>query len=236
MSKSRLALYDQAGPSSDAYVLEHLGLVKRVAMHLHTRVPRFIEMDDLLQAGMLGLIQASRAFDPAKGFPFEGFAYVRVKGAMFDEIRKLSYLPRSAVATGKSHAQSTDELSSRLGRAPSHSELAAFMNKDVESLHKERAESVRFQTTSIETLPDSVENIAADDSMRPDVLVENAQFMEALEEAINGLPQREKLIISLYYVEELNLAEIGSVVDVSESRVSQILSATAKVLRKTLQL
>ena len=237
MSKARIALYDQVGPGSgsEAYVLQHLGLVKRVALHLQARTPKFIELDDLLQAGMLGLVQASRSFDPGKGFPFEGFAYVRVKGAMFDEIRRLSYLPRSAVAVGKAHAQSTNELSSQIGRSPSHAELASFMNKDVESLHKERAESVRFQTTSIETLPESVENIAADDSMRPDVLVENAQFMEALQAAIDRLPEREKLIISLYYVDEMNLSEIGSIVGVSESRVSQILSATAKALRKTLQ-
>lgn len=237
MSKARLSLYDQGGPgsASEAYVLAHLGLVKRVALHLQARVPKFIELDDLLQAGMLGLIQASRSFDSAKGVSFEGFAYARVKGAMFDEIRRVSYLPRSAVAIGKKHAQSTDELSSKMGRLPSNSELASFMNKDMETLHKERAESIRFQTTSIETLSVAVESIAADDSTRPDVLVENAQFMEALQAAIDRLPEREKLIISLYYVDEMNLREIGSIVGVSESRVSQILSETAKELRKTLQ-
>ena len=235
MTNYRLALYHEARTDSEAYVLEHLGLVKRVALHLQARVPRFIELDDLMQAGMLGLIQASRSYDAGKGVNFENFAYPRVKGAMFDEIRRVSYLPRSAVSVNKAHAQSANELSTRIGRKPTQAELAAYMNKDVESLHKERAEAVRFETTSIETLTEPMENIPDADSSRPDVLVENAQFMEALEAAIECLPEREKLIISLYYVEEMNLREIGAIVGVSESRVSQILSATAKSLRKSLQ-
>ncbi len=109
------------------------------------------------------------------------------------------------------------------------------MNKDIESLQKERAEAVRFETTSIETLSEMTDNIPDGDWSRPDVLVENAQFMQALQAAIDRLPEREKTIISLYYVEEMNLREIGEIVGVSESRVSQILSATAKSLRKTLQ-
>ncbi len=235
MSKSRLSMYKETGPDTDSYVINHLSMVKRVALHLHARTPRFIEMDDLLQAGMLGLVQASRSFDPNKGFPFEGFAYSRVKGAMFDEIRRLSYLPRSAVAVNKVHSLSVQELSAELGRLPTQAELAEFMNKDIEELQRERGESVRFETTSIETLPDSIENIAAHDNMRPDVQVEESQFMEALQTAIAQLPEREKLIISLYYVDEMNLKEIGNIVGVSESRVSQILSATAKNLRKSLQ-
>lgn len=235
MSKARIALYEQAGADAEAYVLQHLSLVKRVALHLQTRIPKFIEMDDLLQAGMVGLIQASRAYDLSKGFTFEGYAYARVKGAMFDEIRRLSYLPRSAVATNKAHSQSTQDLSTQMGRRPSQGELASYMNKDIQGLQKERAESVRFETTSIETLPEPVENIAADDSVRPDVIVEEEQFSAALASAIERLPEREKLIISLYYVDEMNLKEIGNIVGVSESRVSQILSSSAKTLRKFLQ-
>ena len=235
MTNPRLALYNQARTDSDAYVLEHLGLVKKGALHLQARVPRFIEFDDLMQAGMLGLIQASRSYDAAKGINFENFAYSRVKGAMFDEIRRVSYLPRSAVSVNKAHDLSVNEFASKMGRRPTQAELAAFMNKDVESLQKERAEAVRFETTSIETLTETMDNIPDGDWSRPDVLVENAQFMQALQVAIDCLPDREKTIISLYYVEEMNLREIGEIVGVSESRVSQILSATAKSLRKTLQ-
>ncbi len=235
MSKTRIALYEQARPDSETNVLQHLSLVKRVALHLQARIPKFMEMDDLLQAGMVGLIQASRSFDLSKGFTFEAYAYVRVKGAMFDEIRRMSYLPRSAVATNKAHSRSTNDLSKQMGRLPSQTELAAYMNKDIRGLQKERAESVRFETTSIETLTEPVENIAGDDSVRPDVIVEKEQFSAALASAIERLPEREKLIISLYYEREMNLKEIGKIVGVSESRVSQILSSTAIILRKFLQ-
>ena len=109
------------------------------------------------------------------------------------------------------------------------------MGMDTEDLQKERGDALRFETESIEDMAEEVGNIAGDEGMRPDLIAENTQFMQALEQAIENLPEREKLIIALYYVEELNLKEIGEVVGVSESRVSQILSATAKQLRKTLQ-
>ena len=110
-----MQVYDQARADDDARIVEHLGLVKRVALHLQSRVPRFIELDDLMQAGMIGLIEAARSYDPDKGVNFENFAYVRVKGAMFDEVRKISYLPRSAVAINKAHAQSESELAAKIG-------------------------------------------------------------------------------------------------------------------------
>lgn len=235
MSPTARALYEQTRDHDDRLVVRHLGLVKRVALHLQARVPRFIELDDLMQAGMIGLLEAAKSFDPAKGSNFESFAYIRVRGAMFDEVRRMSYMPRSAVAIGKSHAQSEQDLTALLGRAPTQTELARHMDKDAESLQRERARAIHFDTTSIETLPEPVENISADDDMRPDVVVENADFMEALTAAIERLPEREKLVICLYYIEELNLREIGAVIGVSESRVSQILTATARSLRTTLQ-
>lgn len=235
MSPTPRALYQQTGDQGDGRIVEHLGLVKRVALHLQARVPRFVELDDLMQAGMVGLVEAAKSYDAAKGSSFESYAYIRVRGAMFDEVRRMSYMPRSAVAIGKSHAQSERDLVASLGRAPTQSELARYMEKDADSLQQERARAIHFETTSIETLDEPVENISAEDDMRPDVVVENAEFMEALAQAIERLPEREKLVVSLYYVEELNLREIGAVIGVSESRVSQILSATARSLRATLQ-
>lgn len=235
MPRPRLDLYEEAQPDHEARVLEHLGLVKRIALHLKVRVPQYIEVDELVQAGMIGLMEAARSYDPAKGVTFENFAHIRVRGAMIDEVRRMSYLPRSAVATNKTLSRSVHELSTRIGRQPTQAEIAEHLGKDMDSLQKERWEATLFETTSMETLEQFVENLPDDDDARPDIAVENAQFMEALAEAIERLPEREKLIIQLYYVEELNLKEIGKVVGVSESRVSQILSATAKSLRKTLQ-
>ena len=92
---SPVALYQQCQPKGDELVLAHLGLVKRVAIHLKARVPAFMELDELIQVGMLGLLEASKAYDPAKGVEFENFAHSRVRGAMLDEVRRLSFLPRS---------------------------------------------------------------------------------------------------------------------------------------------
>ena len=229
------ALYEQTRDDDNALVVGNLGLVKRVALHLHARVPRFVEVDDLIQAGMLGLIDAARSFDAAKGSNFEAFAYLRVRGAMFDEIRRLSYQPRSAVALNRAHSDSANELSAQLGRNPTQVELAEFMHKDAESLQQERSRAIRFDTSSIDAQPELVENLSADDSSRPDVQVEAAQFMEAVQDAITKLPERDQLVIQLYYVEEMTLREIGAVIGVGESRVSQILSASAKLLRKSLK-
>jgi len=235
MARPRLDLYEEAQPDHEARVLEHLGLVKRIALHLKVRVPSYVEVDELVQAGMLGLMEAAKSYDPSKGVSFENFAHIRVRGAMIDEVRRMSYLPRSAVATNKTLAKSVHELSTKIGRQPTQAEIAEHLGMDLDSLQKERWEATIFETTSMETMEQLVENLADDDASRPDVAVEQSQFMEALVAAIDQLPERERLIIQLYYVEELNLKEIGKIVGVSESRVSQILSGTAKSLRKILQ-
>jgi RNA polymerase sigma factor for flagellar operon FliA len=95
--------------AEEALVMAHLGLVKRVAMHLKVRIPPFMELDELIQLGMIGLLEAARAYDPTKGIEFENFAHTRVRGAMLDEVRRLSFLPRSAVAFNKSHGKATDD-------------------------------------------------------------------------------------------------------------------------------
>ncbi len=221
--------------SSEALVMAHLGMVKRVALHLKVRIPPFMELDELIQVGMIGLLEAARAFDPTKGIEFEGFAHSRVRGAILDEVRRLSFLPRSAVAFNKSHSKATDALASELGRIPTEAELAEHVGKDLDAFQKERGQARRFETYSMEVMTDEVMNIADDSSQQPEVIVEHAQFMGALTDAIGELAERDQLLMNLYYVEELNLKEIGEVLGVTESRVSQLLSAVVKKLRGTLQ-
>lgn len=235
MKSSGIHLYAQASENSNSLVLANLTLVKRVALHLKVRLPPFVEFDDLLQAGMLGLIEASRSFKSEKGTPFDGFARLRIKGAMIDHVRRLSYLPRSAVATRKTHSGATKALSGELGRAPTQQELADFMEMDINELQKERREASQFETESLEDYAEAVENLPDSEDAIPDVALEKAQFSEELVKAIEALPEREKLILSLYYKDELTLKEIGEIVGVGESRVSQILTKTAQSLRQTLQ-
>ena len=231
---SPMKMYSQARPQGEELVLAHLGLVKRVALHLKARVPAYMELDELIQVGMMGLLEASRVFDASKGVDFENFAHSRVRGAMLDEVRRLSFLPRSAVAFNKSHNETLHALSSELGRAPTQAEIAEYMGKDLEDFQKERGKARRFETYSLEVVTEEVMSIADDASHQPDVMVEEAEFMEAVTDAIAELPEREQLVMQLYYVEELNLKEIGEVLGVTESRVSQLLSAVVKKLRVSL--
>ena len=229
-------LYEDAHDNSEALVLAHLGLVKRVALHLKVRIPPFMELDELIQVGMIGLLEAARAFNPTKGIEFESFALSRVRGAILDEVRQLSYLPRSAVAFNKSENQATNALASELGRAPTQAELADHMGDDLELFQKRRGNAKRFETLSMEVMTDEVMGIADERTRQPDAIVEHEQFMGAVTDAIAELPERDQLLMSLYYVEELNLKEIGEILGVTESRISQLLTAVVKKLRTTLKI
>jgi RNA polymerase sigma factor FliA len=232
---SPIEMYGSCKPKGEELVMAHLGLVKRVALHLKARIPAFMELDELIQVGMIGLLEASRAFDPVKGIEFENFAHSRVRGAMLDEVRRLSFLPRSAVAFNKEHNTTVHALAAELGRTPTQAEIAEYMGKDLEEFHKERGKAKRFETYSMEVVTEEVMTIADDSSQQPEVIVEEAQFMDAVTDAIAQLPEREQLVMQLYYVEEFNLKEIGETLGVSESRVSQILSSVVKKLRGTLK-
>ncbi|WP_233204875.1 RNA polymerase sigma factor FliA [Limnohabitans sp. 15K] len=233
---SNVSLYEEVGNQHESMILAHMPMVKRVAVHLKARLPPFMELDELVQVGMVGLIEAARSFDPTKGFEFEHFALSRVRGAILDEVRRQSHLPRSAVAFNKNENEAKHVLAAELGRAPTQAELALFMGKEIEEFHKERGQAKRFETFSMEVVNDEVMSMPGDSSMQPEVMVEEAEFMEAVVQAIDELPERERLVMSLYYVEELNLKEIGEVLGVSESRVSQILSTVVKKLRQNLQI
>jgi len=227
-------LYDEVHDASEALVMAHLGMVKRVALHLKVRIPPFMELDELMQVGMIGLLEAARAFDPTKGIEFESFALSRVRGAILDEVRQLSYLPRSAVAFNKSENEAINFLASELGRTPTQSELAEHMGDDLEEFQKKRGNAKRFETLSMEVINDEVLGIADERSRQPDAIVEHEDFMRAVTDSIAELPERDQLLMSLYYVEELNLKEIGDVLGVTESRVSQLLTGIVKKLRLSL--
>jgi len=211
--------------SLDELVVKHADLVKRIAYHLVSRMPPRIEVDDLIQAGMIGLLSAAQNFSPSKGANFETYAGIRIRGAMLDEARKANWTPRSTVRNAKEVAQATREVEARTGRDARAAEVAEHLGIELDEYYRivENAASGRLlsfdQLVSdperVSLLPESSEEV-------PDHVLEGDQFREALAKAVGGLPEREQLVLSLYYDEELNLREIGEVLEVSESRVCQI--------------
>jgi RNA polymerase sigma factor for flagellar operon FliA len=231
MSDARVYEEIQNADRPKASLVDYLGLVKRVALHLKGRLPNFMELDELIQVGMIGLIEADKSFDASKGVDFEVFAKNRIRGAILDQVRKISYLPRSAIVSIRDHNEASAALTGELGRAPSQAELADFMGKDADTFQKERTHAHRFQTVSLETqLPESVD-LPTGHSNEPEQELVEEQFMDALAASIGKLPERDRTVVSLYYVEEMNLKEIGAVLEISESRVSQILTACVNKLR-----
>lgn len=226
--------YQQPEKDIESMVLSHLALVKRVALHLRPRLVSFMDLEELIQVGTIGLIEAAKSYDLAKGVPFEHFAHSRVRGAIIDEVRRMSNLPRSAVAINKQHAEETRTLSATLGREPSQAEVAASMGKEIEDFQEERRRAAQFHTVYLEDVAEQALSVPDASSSQPEAQAEESEFMQALVAAIEALPERDRLVMALYYQEELNLKEIGMALNVTESRVSQILSANIKKLRKTL--
>jgi len=209
-------------------IAAHLPLVKRIALHLLARLPSSVELDDLQQAGLLGLLSAVRSYSPDQGASFETYAGIRIKGAMLDELRKLSWAPRSVHEKARRMAQAVREVEARNNGQASDSEIADEMGVTLDEYHSMLAETASCQLLFIEDagVDDDQE---VDDN--PASTLEDDRFREALTQVIEHLPERERLVMALYYQEELNLKEVGLVLEVSESRVSQIHSQALTRIR-----
>ena len=219
----------------DNAVLNNLALVKRIALHLKARVPDIIELDDMIQVGTIGLMEAVKSFRPDEGVEFDFFAKTRIKGSILDEVRRLSSLPRSAISNIKSHNEAIKTLNNKLGREPRNSEVADHLGISLDQFEHEREHANRFQTIPEESssaLSERVDTRAH--SINPQDSVQDNEVRSMLADEIKNLPERDQLVLSLYYEKELHLKEIGAIIGVNESRVSQILSATAKKLRATI--
>ena len=212
-------------PPSDELVLKHGELVKRIAYHVISRLPSHIEVDDLIQAGMIGLLNAAQNFTPTKGANFETYAGIRIRGAMLDEARRSNWTPRSTFRNAKQVSQAIRDIEGRTGRDARAPEIAESLGVSLEEYHRMVESAASSRLLSYEQLADDPERAALlpdapEDG--PETLLAEDQFREALGHALAGLPERERLVLSLYYDEELNLREIGEVLEVSESRVCQI--------------
>ncbi|MDH3351601.1 MAG: RNA polymerase sigma factor FliA [Gammaproteobacteria bacterium] len=211
--------------SSEDLVTQNIALVKRIAQHMIARLPSTVDIDDLMQSGMVGLLEAANNFDPARGASFETYAGIRIRGAMLDDIRKHDWTPRSVHHKYRKVAEAINAIEGETGRAAKSSEIAARLEISVDEYHKILADSSSSRLFSLdETLdePTLHRTPPKSDSATPEQELFHAQFRSRLAEQINQLPERERLVLSLYYERELNLKEIGQVLDVTESRVCQI--------------
>lgn len=211
--------------SVEQSIEEHIALVKRIALHLAARLPSAVDIDDLLQSGMVGLIEAANNFDPTRGASFPTYAGIRIRGAMLDDIRKNDWTPRSVHHKFRNVSKAIGEVEAETGRQAHADEIADRLGISADEYHKILADSSCSRLFSLEeTLEESSWHGSppASNAPTPDQEVYQSQFRDKLAEAIRRLPERESLVLSLYYERELNLKEIGEVLDVSESRVCQI--------------
>lgn len=231
--------YEQyANQNSQRVFLEKYSvLVKRIAHHLLGRLPPSVQVEDLIQAGMIGLLEAQKNYDGSKGASFETYAGIRIRGAMLDDIRRGDWVPRSVHKHNREVSQAIAELEGQLNRDPSDTEVAQHMGISLEQYHTILTDINCSRLVGIEDLgvsEDVITSDYSDEENAPFQGVADEYFRKALIDSIKSLPEREALVLSLYYDEELNLKEIGEVIGVSESRVSQILSQSMQRLRTKL--
>lgn len=234
---NKAAAYQQQD-DKQLLVEKHTALVKRIAHHLLIRLPASVLVDDLIQAGMIGLLEAARNFDGSKGASFETFAGIRIRGAMLDEIRKGDWTPRSVHKNSRAISEAIAEVERETGRDARDTEVAKKLDVGINEYHQMLNDVSAGKMIGIEDLGVTEDVLVTDtDKGSDDPYDELAQgsFQKALAYAITTLPEREAIVLSLYYDEELNLREIGEVLEVSESRVSQIHSQAMVRLKTRMQ-
>ena len=218
----------------DATIEEYIPLVKRVVGRLSRRVPDSMDRDSLEGAGLVGLIQAVDHFDEDKGVPFETYARIRIKGAVQDELRSLDHLTRDQRKLVSSVSEARDKLTRTLGRAVEEDEVAQEARLSLSDVRQGTLHQARPQALDPTVVDETVTGTLWQEQSSAEHQVNTRQQQALLHRALTALPEREQMVMGLYYEEGLNLSEIGSILEVSQSRVSQIISKIKRDLRAQL--
>ncbi|MFZ2297464.1 MAG: RNA polymerase sigma factor FliA [Burkholderiales bacterium RIFCSPLOWO2_12_FULL_64_99] len=225
----------------NAMLRQYSPLVRRLAHQMMAKLPANVEVDDLIQVGMIGLADALSRFDPAQGVQIETFATQRIRGAMLDELRGADWLSRGTRKQQRDIEKAVHRLEQRLGRAPHESEIAAEMGLSLDDYQEMLGKVRGTQLIYLEDMSGDdgdqsfLDRHVADSSSDPQNLLQDDRMRHALVEAIKKLPEREQLVMSLYYEEDMNLKEIAAVLGVTESRVCQLHSQSIARLRVKLR-
>lgn len=224
---------------AEAEVIEsHVNLVRKIAQNLIGRLPPTVQIEDLMQAGMLGLLEASKNFDTSKGASFETYASIRIRGSMLDEIRKNDWAPRSVHRNTRRIGEAVRKIENQQGRDARDLEVAQSLELSLSEYHQMLQDSNGVKVFGFEEAGIHEDMISAGITapyLSPLEGLQREDFRHNLASGIAGLPEREKLVLTLYYEEELNLREIGEVLGVSESRASQIHSQAMLRLQSRLK-
>ncbi len=227
----------------DFFVKQYAPLVKYVAGKVAIGMPHNVEFDDLVGFGVFGLFDAIEKYDPTKHVKFKTYAVTRIRGSIFDELRSIDWVPRSVRQKSREVEDTIRSLESRLGRAASDEEIAKAMSMNVQEF---QSLILKISSTSILSLNDVwysgedddqisiVESVESPTSLNPDTIVEREEIKRVIVEAISELPEKEKKVLILYYYEDLTLKEIGHVLGVTESRISQLHTKAIMRLRSKL--
>ena len=221
----------------DALIRQYSPLVRRLAHHMMAKLPPSVQVDDLIQVGLIGLSEALTRFEATQGVQFETFATQRIRGAMIDELRENDWMSRGSRKSQKEIEGALHRLEHRLGRSPSESEIAAELGMSLADYQTLLGKVQGTQLVYLEDMSGSegddsfLDRHMVDDEGDPMQLLRNQRLRQSLVEAIKGLPEREQYIMSMYYEQDMNLKEIAAVLDVTESRVCQLHSQSIARLR-----
>lgn len=234
-------MYESTGTlDKDQAVTQFAPMVKRIAYHLMARLPSSVQVDDLIQAGLIGLLDAVSHFDGSQGAQFETYAVQRVRGAMLDELRHADWLPRNVRKNMRMIEAAMHKVEQRLGHHPTEQELADELHVPLAQYQQMLMDGRGHQLLYYEDFQDSedgdfFERYATNGRSDPLDMIQDQRFRAMVVSAIDTLPEREKTVMGLYYEQELNLKEIGQILGVSESRVCQLHGQAVARLRSRLR-
>ncbi|PCJ88912.1 MAG: RNA polymerase sigma factor FliA [Thiotrichaceae bacterium] len=235
-----LSSYEDVGaiseerPNYDALMTEHSPFVKRIAYHMISRLPSNIQLDDMVQAGMIGLFEALKGFDATKGASFETYARIRIQGAMIDEVRRGDWTPRSVYKKSRQLTEAMNQVEKEKGRDAKASDVAEVLGISTDEYYNMIKDAAGCQVLSYEDIALSggcQDEYKASEFNGPYKNILQESFKCGLAEKISHLPEREKMVVALYYDEDFNLREIGEILGITEGRVCQIHSQALVRLR-----